>query len=93
MQSKICHFLQDILIHIFFLKPIRNPKIVDRCNVILDAGKPKGYSISIVNKSNFNDKVADGKIVLKDVLLIFLLPLLANKRFIRCATRKTNQWV
>ena len=39
MQSKICHSLQDILIHKLFLKLNRNPEIIDRCNVILDVGK------------------------------------------------------
>jgi hypothetical protein len=61
MQSKICHSLQDILIHQIFLKLKRNPGIIDRCNVILDIGKSNSYSISIVTKRNFNDKVADGK--------------------------------
>ena len=65
MQSKICHSLQDILIHKLFLKLNRNPEIIDRCNVILDVGKSNGYSISIVTESNFNDKVADGKNRLK----------------------------
>ena len=62
MRSKICHSLQDILIHQLYLKLNRNPEIIDRCNVILDVGKSNGYSISIVTESNFNDKVADGKI-------------------------------
>ena len=65
MGSKICHSLQDILIHQLYLKLNRNPEIIDRCNVILDIGKSNGYSISIVTKSNFNDKVADGKNPLK----------------------------
>ena len=59
--SKICHSLQDILIHQLYVKLKRNPEIIDRCNVILDAGKSNSYSISIVTKSNFNDRVADGK--------------------------------
>jgi hypothetical protein len=61
MQIKICHSLKDILIYQIFLKLERNPGIIDRCNVILDIGKSNSYSISIVTKSNFNDKVADDR--------------------------------
>ena len=63
--SKICHSLQDILIHQLYVKLKRNPEIFDRCKVILDNGKSNDYSISIVTKSNFNDRVADGKNPLK----------------------------
>ena len=63
--SKICHSLQDILIHQLYVKLKRNPEIIDRCNVILHFGQSNDYSISIVTKSNFNDRVADGKNPLK----------------------------
>ena len=63
--SKICHSLQDILIHQLYVKLKRNPEIIDRCKVILDNGKSNDYSITIVTKSNFNDRVADGKNPLK----------------------------
>ena len=36
--SKICHSLQDILIHQLYVKLKRNPEIIDRCKVILDNG-------------------------------------------------------
>ena len=67
MRSKICHSLQDILIHQLYLKLNRNPEIIDRCNVLLDIGKSNygPFSISIVTKSNFDDRVADGKNPLK----------------------------
>ena len=65
MGSKICHSLQDILIHQLYVKLKRNPEIIDRCNVILHFGQSNDYSISIVTKSNFNDRVADGKNPLK----------------------------
>ena len=64
MGSKICHPLQDILIHQLYAKLNRNPEIIDRCNVILHV-KSNDYSMSIVTKSNFNDRVADGKNPLK----------------------------
>jgi len=64
MGSKICHSLQDILIRQLYDKLNRNPEIIDRCNVILHV-KSNDYSISIVTKSNFNDRVADGKNPLK----------------------------
>ena len=63
--SKICHSLQDILIHQLYVKLKRNTEIIDRCNVILHFGQSNDYSISIVTKSNFNDRVADGKNPLK----------------------------
>jgi hypothetical protein len=33
MGSKICHALQDILIHQLYVKLNRNPEIIDRCNL------------------------------------------------------------
>ena len=63
--SKICHSFQDILIHQLYVKLNRDTEIIDRCNVILHYGQSNDYSISIVTKSNFNDRVADGKNPLK----------------------------
>ena len=65
MGSKICHSLQDILIHQLYVKLNRYPEIIDRCKVILHFGQSNDYSISIVTKSNFNDRVINGKNPLK----------------------------